>query len=480
MSGAADKDRERLLERIEMLEKINRALMDRVERSVDSAGDAYALFENNIIMQGLIADRTRELEQANAALMDEIAIRRAAEGELRLAKEQAEAASRAKSEFLANMSHEIRTPMTAILGYADLAIEERDDPAARARHLGVIKRSGEHLLCIINDILDLSKLDAGEMSAARDEVCPEQLCRGVVDMLRVQADSKGLDLRFEYDGAAPGAVISDAIRLRQILLNLVGNAVKFTDKGSVTVRLSYDAHTAAAIVRVEDTGVGIKGHDLEQIFMPFHQADSSATRRHGGTGLGLAIARRFARLLGGDIAVESRPGHGSVFTLTFHAEAPAARPEPGETLEAAARPAGAWGSGGRALEGRRILLAEDGPDNRRLISFLLGKAGAEVLAAEHGRAAVELVLGAGGVAPELILMDMQMPEMDGYAATRALRGAGVRTPVIALTAHAMQGDRERCLEAGCDEYLTKPINRDELIAACVRFLGVRPGVRMSA
>ena len=457
-----------------MLEKVNNALMDRVERSVDSAGDAYALFENNVIMQGMIAERTRELERANAALTAEIGIRRAAEQDLLNAKEQAEAASRAKSEFLANMSHEIRTPMTAILGYADLLSEEDAGPDARAEHLAVIKRSGRHLLCIINDILDLSKLDAGQMTAAREPVRPEEVCRGVAELMRVQAESKGIALRFERDPHAPDEVLSDPIRLRQILLNLVGNAVKFTEAGSVTIRLGGDGSAGGVVVSVEDTGPGIAPEDRERIFTPFQQGDGSVTRRHGGTGLGLAIAQRFAVLLGGEISVSSAPGAGSAFTLTLHAEPAADRT--GDTP--ASGSTGAVGAP-RSLKGRRVLLAEDGPDNRRLIVFFLERAGAETVTAENGRAAVEAVLGAGRPF-DLVLMDMQMPVMDGYAATRALRAAGVRTPVIALTAHAMQGDRERCLAAGCDDYLTKPIDRDGLIAACERFVAGRENLRASA
>ena len=467
--------REELLARLAMLEKVNNALMDRVERSVDSAGDSYALFENNVIMQGLIAERTRALEQVNAALTAEIGIRRQAERALLAAKEQAEAASRSKSEFLANMSHEIRTPMTAILGYADLAAEEDADPDARAEHLRVIKRSGRHLLCIINDILDLSKLDAGQMKVAQEPVRPEEICRGVIELMRVQAESKGIALRFERDPLSPERVLSDPIRLRQIVLNLVGNAVKFTDAGAVTVRLGGDGTPGGVCVAVEDSGPGIRPDDLDRIFTPFHQGDGSASRRHGGTGLGLAIAQRFAGLLGGEIGVESVPGRGSVFTLRLRCEAAVphaadARPSPAGTSRS---------NDPGTLAGRRVLLAEDGPDNRRLIVFFLERAGAEVDTACNGRAALDAALS-GGVPYDLILMDMQMPEMDGYDATRALRRAGDRTPVIALTAHAMQGDRERCLAAGCDEYLTKPIDRRALVSACERFVGRAGGLRASA
>ncbi len=325
--------REQLLERIAMLEKINRALMDRVERSVDSAGDAYALFETNIVMQRVIAERTRQLEHTNAALSEEIAVRRRTEHSLLNAKEQAEAANRAKSEFLANMSHEIRTPLSAILGYAELAAEEPADPGSLSQHLAVIRRNAQHLLTVINDILDLSKLDAGEMRAVPVPASAAEICRAVADMLRVQADAKNLELSVSVGPGTPAECMTDPVRLRQILLNLVGNAIKFTDHGSVRVSLRHDAGTAT--ITVEDTGIGIPPAQLESIFMPFQQADTSAARRHGGTGLGLSIARRLARLLGGDLTVRSRPGQGSVFTLSIHAPPVACAPgtAPGPSVQ---------------------------------------------------------------------------------------------------------------------------------------------------
>jgi signal transduction histidine kinase/ActR/RegA family two-component response regulator len=471
--------REDLLARIAMLEKINHALMDRVERSVDSAGDAYALFENNIVMQRVIAERTSQLENTNAALTDEIAIRQQTERRLLQAKEQAEAANQAKSDFLANMSHEIRTPMSAILGYADLADEDLAHPERVTAHLGVIRRNANHLLTVINDILDLSKLDAGEMRAVPAPVSTAELCAGVADMLRVQADAKGLALTVEIDPATPPACLTDPVRLRQILLNLVGNAIKFTDHGSVRLTLRHDADTATVLV--EDTGIGIAPESLGTIFLPFHQADASAARRHGGTGLGLSIARRLASLLGGELTARSRPGLGSVFSLTIHAPPlspalpTATLPHPSVPCPHTAQPAPptATQPNPAPLRAIRILLAEDGPDNQKLLSYILTRAGAEVTIAEDGQAALELV----HAAPRpfhLILMDMQMPRVDGYAATRALRAQAHTGPILALTAHAMIGDREKCIDAGCDDFLTKPVDRRALVDACLRHAATRP------
>jgi signal transduction histidine kinase len=254
--------------------------------------------------------------------------------------------------------------MTAVLGYADLAIDDIHNHPRVAEHLGVIRRNAQHLLTVINDILDLSKLDAGEMRPVLSRVCPAELCAGVADMLRVQADATGIALTVEIHPDTPAAVITDAVRLRQILLNLVGNAIKFTEQGAVRIELAHAGTTAT--VRVHDTGIGIEPQQLENIFLPFHQADASAARCHGGTGLGLSIARRLAQLLGGELTAQSRPGHGSTFTLTIHApRAVAARPVP---TPAPSHTQPSHTTTPPTLAGRRILLAEDGPDNHKLIS----------------------------------------------------------------------------------------------------------------
>jgi signal transduction histidine kinase len=383
-----------------------------------------------------------------------------------------EAATQAKSEFLANMSHEIRTPMTAILGYSDLLNDPQQTAEERATCVQVIRRNGDHLLTIINDILDLSKLEAGKMHVERLPSSPLQVASEVVAALSVRAAAKGIGLSFEPVFPLPPTIDSDPIRLRQVLLNLVGNAIKFTETGAVTVRLSYDAtNECRGVLRcdVRDSGIGMTSAQLAALFRPFTQADSSMTRRFGGTGLGLSISKRLVELLGGRILVTSEPGVGSTFTVALAIESTNGAPiVVTDRASPEARPAETPTTSVTALAGR-ILLAEDGPDTQRLLGFHLRRAGAEVVIASNGRAAADLAL-ASGAGFDLILMDMQMPELDGYAATALLRSKRYQGPIIALTAHAMQGDRDQCIAAGCTDYLTKPIDRERLLRVCAEYL----------
>jgi PAS domain S-box-containing protein len=374
------------------------------------------------------------------------------EDSLRDARDAAIAASRARGDFLANMSHEIRTPMTAILGFTDLL---ESDPENRAEHVETIRRNGRHLLEIVNSLLDLSKIDAGRMTVERLPVDVGRLFDDIARTFASRAEERGLELSITRAATAPTTIGSDPLRLRQILGNLVGNALKFTPKGSVAVRLGAPTDDGTRIAfEVEDTGIGMTAEQLDKVFEPFVQGDGSTTRRFGGTGLGLCIAKRLTALLGGELVVRSTPGVGTTFRLelplvSLESESSAAVDAPPAALPK------------RNLEGMRVLLAEDGADNRRLIGVLLARAGAHAQAVENGAlVAPELERArAAGTPYDAVLMDMQMPHVDGYSATAALRAAGFELPVIALTAHAMAGDRERCLDAGCDDYLAKPIDR---------------------
>ena len=386
------------------------------------------------------------------------------------AKNRADAANRAKSRFLANMSHEIRTPLNAILGYADLLLADPGDRPP-TEELRIIKRNGESLLHLLSDVLDLSKIEAERIEIERIAVSPKRLAAEVESVMRGQADDKELALRVEHVEPIPETIQTDPTRLKQVLLNLLSNALKFTDRGSVRIIIqpaSDDPAKPRLTFAVADTGIGMTEEQVAKVFEPFVQADGSTTRKYGGTGLGLAISKRLAELLGGTISVSSESGVGSRFEVSIPAgrpeEAPAA--EPSGAPDVAPQNVPAPGQSAPDVRGVRVLLAEDCPDNRRLFSFLLVKAGAKVICAEDGRAAVELALAAPakGTPFDVILMDMQMPELDGHEATAKLRAAGHRGPIIALTAHALRGDREKAIQAVCDDYASKPITGETLIS----------------
>lgn len=393
--------------------------------------------------------------------------------ELVNALDAAESASRAKGQFLANMSHEIRTPLTAILGYADVLREHWKSATAAGDELQAIetiRSAGQHLLSVINNVLDLSKIEAGQMVVSLVETPLLGILAEVESFVRPKAMGKGVTLSVALETPVPDRIISEPTYLRQIITNLAANAVKFTESGSVSIHLrSLVSDQGARLqVDVEDTGPGMTPRQTELIFNPFSQADSGMARKFGGTGLGLIISRRLAVLMGGNVMLErSEPGRGSVFRLELPLSPVVGAPL-ANTIEShdlrlpAPTPATAM-----QLTGR-ILLAEDGPENQRLISFYLRRAGAIVDIAENGEDALDMIEKAIALdAPyELLLTDMQMPDMDGYSLARTLRKRGSAQAIVALTAHAMAEDRDRCIAAGCNDYLTKPIDKVKLLAVC--------------
>ena len=418
----------------------------------------------------------RDLNQLQL-LMDgwrQILFHKQFELELAQARDDAEAANRTKSQFLATMSHEIRTPMTAILGYADLLMDPSVSENTRSNYAATIRRSGEHLLTLINDILDISKIEAGKMPVDIGPCNLVSLLADVTSVINPRAAASDISFSVVYPEKMPETILTDGARLRQAIINLAGNAVKFTEKGSVRIVIFFIDHDELCgnqpTIRFEviDTGIGIHEDVLTRLFEPFTQADVSVTRKYGGTGLGLTISHHIAHLLGGELTATSALEKGSTFTLTI----PTGDLDGVRILEHPSQVAlesrkHAWHPTKENLDGIKILLAEDGVDNQRLFKTVLNGAGAQVKIVENGKQAVKK---AKKEKFDLILMDMNMPEMDGYEATSLLRDQGYLGPILALTANAMVEDRQRCHQAGCDGYLAKPIDRLLLIETVAKYV----------
>lgn len=398
--------------------------------------------------------------------IEDITARRLAEEELIAAKQSAESAMHAKSQFIANISHEIRTPLTAIIGFAD-ALRHEDSLAPAHHHcLDVIINNSNHLLTIINQILDLAKIDAGALSVARSACSIVELLEELRVMFSAIAAEKSLEFTLQYQWPLPRTVTTDPLRFKQILINLIGNAIKFTTAGSVAVEVSWDAQSRKVYCRISDTGIGLTTAQLASLFQPFYQANESTTRTFGGTGLGLSISQRLIKALGGSIEVTSEAGKGSTFSFSIQCYDSNDHLELQQKVDDRSAVFLNSTSEVPTLRGS-ILFADDALDNRRLIEHLLRKTGADITLVENGLEATQVALSQPF---NLILMDIQMPLVDGLSATRQIRAAGITTPVIAVSAGAMTSDVERALAAGCNQHLSKPFDRRVFYDLISRYL----------
>ncbi len=419
-------------------------------RALHTGAHEYVV-KDNITEEGLVRTVQNAMEKAelHARVERQRCVIEARVEELELARRAAEDANRAKGEILANMSHELRTPLTAILGYAELLHDEAASGGATDRQveaLHTIQLQGRHLLELINDALDLSKAESGHIQLELLTVEPLDQVAEVVQLLKPKSDSKGLSLEYSSRGKLPQCIDTDTTKIRQILINLVGNAIKFTEDGAIDVTIYVD--DPYMVYEVRDTGPGIFDPEDGRIFEPFAQADTSTTRRYGGTGLGLSLCKRYVELMGGTIQVESELGHGTTFRVKIPLRMNIAQKHSSKVDQL-------------QLAGCRILVVDDVATNRNILSAMLSKTSADIVSAATGQQALDRIAEAEALdrAFDLVLMDMQMPEMDGLEATTRLREKDYSGGIIAITAFASAADRERCLAAGCDAFLEKPIDR---------------------
>jgi len=408
------------------------------------------------------------------AFVRDITDRRSLEADRERARLRAVELATAKSEFLANMSHEIRTPLNGLLGLAQIGLRDSTD-ARTLETFGAILGSGRLLLGVVNDVLDFSKIEVGKLRVEQHPVSPRAIGEEAVALLRERAEARRIALELEIDPSLPAQCLGDALRMQQVLVNLLSNAIKFTEEGGVRVWIGLEPALADAegkpaacanelVFRVTDTGIGIVPEQMAQLFAAFQQADTSTTRRFGGTGLGLAISRRLAQLMGGDIHVRSTPRAGSTFELRLPCQGAGA-----DTAPPAARQRAA-GAGLRRLDGLRVLVAEDNEVNQIVLERALTLEGARPVTVGDGRQAVHRVLSDGRDAYDVVLMDIQMPEMDGYEATRRILELAPDLPVIGQTAHAMLDERRECLAAGMVDHIAKPLDFRLLTDMIVRHI----------
>jgi signal transduction histidine kinase/ActR/RegA family two-component response regulator len=407
----------------------------------------------------------RAIEVALRARRKQYDIRELLEA-LKRSKDEADRANLSKTQFLANVSHEIRTPLGAILGFTDLLKNPTNSAEENLHYMGVVERNSQQLLRLIDDILDLSKVEAGKMLIETIQFSLAEMLADFISIMGLKAEEKGVEFIFESEGLFPNVISSDPVRLRQILTNIVANAFKFTDKGNVHLTVSYSNPILRFLVK--DTGLGISKEQGTRLFQPFAQADSSIARKFGGTGLGLVLSRRLAENLGGKLElVESQVKVGSTFLIEVKTPLlPHAKLIDGTGLADLAKPIEVPQSR-QALRGLSVLVVEDSPDNQKLVTAYLKREGALVQSAYNGAQGVELALREDF---DLLLMDLRMPVLDGHEAAKKLRQCQYSKPIIALTAHAMKEERSRCFESGFTDFLTKPIQRELLIGVLARYM----------